>query len=261
MKSSPAKFTLVILLSIVFFPLHAQKGKRSFYEIKVYHFKEARQEKLIDAYLEKALLPGLHRAGIATVGVFKPIANDTAADKIVYVLSPLKSLDQLLSVGDKLKKDNAYLDAGKEFLDIPYDQPAFTRMETIVLQAFELAPAMTTPKLSGPKSERVYELRNYEGASEKLYRNKVKMFNAGGEIPLFERLGFNAVFYGEVIAGSHQPNLMYMTSFDNMQSRTEHWKAFVDSPEWKALVAMPEYKNNVSRLEAILTRATPYSDF
>jgi hypothetical protein len=36
----------------------------------------------------------------------------------------------------------------------------------------------------------------------------------GGEVPLFVRLGFNAVFYGEVIVGSHMPNLMYMTTFE-----------------------------------------------
>jgi hypothetical protein len=28
------------------------------------------------------------------------------------------------------------------------------------------------------------------------------MFNVGGEIDLFEQLGFNAVFYGEVISGA-----------------------------------------------------------
>ena len=39
------------------------------------------------------------------------------------------------------------------------------------------------------------------------------MFNAGGEIDIFTKLNFNAVFYGDVIVGSHMPNLMYLTCF------------------------------------------------
>ena len=73
------------------------------------------------------------------------------------------------------------------------------------------------------------------------------MFNKGNEIALFNRLGFNAVFYGEVLVGSKMPNLMYMTSFENRASRDAHWKAFSEDPEWKKLSAMSEYKNNVSK--------------
>lgn len=87
------------------------------------------------------------------------------------------------------------------------------------------------------------------------------MFNEGGEIPLFKRLQFNAVFYGEVIAGSRMPNLMYITSFENMADRDAHWQAFRDDAQWKELSAKPEYKNNVSRNETILTSPTDYSDY
>ena len=50
----------------------------------------------------------------------------------------------------------------------------------------------------------------------------------------FEKLGFNAVFFGDVISGSDMPNLMYMTTFVDRESRDAHWTAFVDSPEWKS---------------------------
>jgi hypothetical protein len=42
---------------------------------------------------------------------------------------------------------------------------------------------------------RVYELRSYESEKEVIHANKVNIFNAGGE-SLFNRLEFNAVFYG-----------------------------------------------------------------
>ena len=67
-------------------------------------------------------------------------------------------------------------------------------MENILLYAFPLAARMEAPRLSSPVSDKIYELRSYEGPTEKLYRNKVTMFNAGDEVGLFKRLGFNAVF-------------------------------------------------------------------
>jgi hypothetical protein len=87
------------------------------------------------------------------------------------------------------------------------------------------------------------------------------MFNDGDEIGLFATLNFNAVFYGEVMAGSRMPNLMYMTTFDNQASRDEHWKAFVAHPQWEKLKTSPEYQNNVSKADIMLLRPTEYSDY
>ena len=119
---------------------------------------------------------------------------------------------------------------------------------------------MIAPQLKGPKSERVYELRSYESASEKIYWNKVKMFNAGGEIKLFDRLGFNGIFYGEVVFGSKMPNLMYMTSFENKEERDLHWKTFGSDPAWKELSSKPGYQHNVSKHDITFLQATSYSD-
>ena len=88
------------------------------------------------------------------------------------------------------------------------------------------------------------------------------MFNEGGEIKLFKRLGFNAVFYASVVSGSKMPNLMYMITFENMTEHDAHWKAFGSSPEWKSLIAMPEYENkvSVSHIDSVLMHSTDYSD-
>jgi hypothetical protein len=87
------------------------------------------------------------------------------------------------------------------------------------------------------------------------------MFNEGGEIPLFKRLNFNAVFYASVISGSRMPNLMYMTSYESKADRDEHWKSFMTAPEWKVLSGLQEYQGNVSRNEQIFLHATAYSDY
>lgn len=246
----------------IFITVNAQRNAdREYYKLTVYHFSDRAQEEVLDAYLEYALLPALHRQKVQDVGVFKAIANDTAADKMLYVFMPFKSLKDMEKMEADINEDNAYRTVGDAYLNATYDKPPYTRMETIILYAFPLAPKMQLPQLKAAKTERVYELRSYESATEKIFRNKVKMFNEGGEVPLFKRLNFNAVFYSEVIAGSHMPNLMYMTTFENMQDRDAHWKAFVDDEEWKRLSSMPEYQHNVQHIDIIFLRPVPYSDF
>ncbi len=240
--------------------ISAQK-KQEFYEIKVYHFNTIEQENIIDKYYEKAFIPAAHKLGIKSIGVFKPIANDTATKKYIYVILPLASAEQMISIPSQLERNADYMKAGDEYINAPYTTPPYTRFESIFLKAFKTAPLIQLPKLSLPKAEHVYELRSYEGHTEKIYRNKVHMFNEGGEVPLFKRLNFNAVFYAEVITGSHMPNLMYMTSFENMKDRDAHWKTFGDDNEWKTLSAKPEYQKNVSKADIILMKATAYSDY
>ena len=86
------------------------------------------------------------------------------------------------------------------------------------------------------------------------------MFNEGGEIDVFTKLNYNAVFYGEVIAGAKMPNLMYMTTFENKEDRDAHWAAFGADPDWKRMSALPEYKNNVSHIDVTFLRPADYSD-
>jgi len=118
------------------------------------------------------------------------------------------------------------------------------------------------PALKAPVNERVYELRSYESPTDGLYKNKVQMFNEGGEIDLFKKLEFNAVFYADVLSGSRMPNLVYMVAFKDAASRQEHWKAFGESPEWKNISTDPKYRNNISvnHIDSYLLHRTSYSD-
>ncbi|MDR3712136.1 MAG: NIPSNAP family protein [Puia sp.] len=241
-------------------PATSAPPKREFYSIRVYQLKTKEQEQTVDKYLQAAFLPALHRLGIAQVGVFKALGNDTAAVRRIYLLIPFRSVDQFVKLPSLLEKDNQYLADGKDYLDAAHNDPPYSRIETILLQAFPDMPVLQAPALGTARSERIYELRSYEGPTEKLHANKVRMFNEGGEVPLFKRLGFNAVFYAEVLSGSHMPNLMYMTTFDNMASREAHWKTFGEDPFWKKLVASPEYQHNVSKADIFFLRPTDYSD-
>src|SRR5262249_41992440 len=132
-----------------------KKPMREFYQMTVYHFQNAEQEKVLDNYFQNALLPALHRIKINNVGVFKSWANDTTADKLVYVFIPFKSLEAVAELPSKLKGDADYLSAGAAYLNAAFNEPPYSRMETILLRAFPLAPQMQLPALQSEKKERV----------------------------------------------------------------------------------------------------------
>jgi hypothetical protein len=259
-------FSRFLVLPVVFFLLSSScfagnKPKREFYQLTVYRYTSAEQGTVLNNYLKNALLPALHKMGYKNIGVFQSLANDTAAVKMLYVFLTIKNLEEQSSIGEKLNNDKDYQLAGTDYINAPYTNPAYTRMEVIVLKAFPLAPQMQLPNLTAPKNERVYELRSYESATEKIFANKVKMFNEGGETVIFKRINANAVFYSEVIAGSHMPNLMYMTCYENKADRDAHWKAFSSDPAWKTLSALPEYQHNVAHNDISFIQPVEYSDF
>ena len=142
-------------------------ASRNYFELRVYHFASKDQEAIIDDFLRNALLPALHKNDRKTIGVFKPLANDTAADKKIYVLIPHKSINDFMELPKKLEKDKAYFSAGAAYFNAPYNKVVYSRMETILLYAFEGMPSMARPKLNGSKADNIYELRSYEGHTEK----------------------------------------------------------------------------------------------
>jgi NIPSNAP len=237
-------------------------AKPEYYALITYRITNQTQETAVDAYLRQAYLPALHRLGKKNIGVFKPVATDTASfGKVIFILVPFSSLADYEKISSKLEQDTQLEKDGSAYINARHNEKPYERIEITLMRAFTGMTAMEAPKLAGPRPERVYELRSYEAATEKLYRSKVKMFNAGDEIGLFKRLGFNAVFYAEVIAGSRMPNLVYMTTFDNKASRDEHWKAFVADAHWKHLLTLEEYKNTISKMDIWLLTPTEYSDY
>jgi hypothetical protein len=251
------KLSLIILFV---FATGAILTARDYYQIKVYNLKDKAQETVVDNYLKDAFLPALHKAGVKKVGVFKPVASDPTAGQKIFVFIPLKDLGQIEKLEIALQKDAAYQNAGASYINAPFDNPPYQRMESILLKAFSSQPDFFAPKFSTPKSEQIFELRSYQSATEKIYHKKVEMFNEGGESEIFKKIGANAVFYGEVLSGSEMPNLMYMTSYENMKSNEEHWKTFRDHPDWKKLSGMEEYKNTVSKITKYMLFPADYSD-
>jgi len=85
------------------------------------------------------------------------------------------------------------------------------------------------------------------------------MFNEGGELALFRKVGMNPVFFGQRLAGTRMPNLTYMLGFDDEAAQKAAWGRFLAHPEWKKMRSDPKYKDTVSKITNIVLKPTPYS--
>ncbi len=259
-KTLGQKLTSIIILFLLIISFSNQAYSRDFYQIKIYTLENEHQGMRMDNFLKNAYIPALHRAGISNVGVFKPVEDDDMAGKLIYVFIPFKSIKQFEQISNELNADKKFQKDGGDYIDAAHDNAPYERIESILLRSFKSMPNYGIPKHKTPPSERIYELRSYQGATEKLYEKKVEMFTDGGESKIFMDLGFQPIFFGEVISGSTMPNLMYLTTFENKASQDTHWDAFRAAPDWLTLKADKQYNNTVSNSEKFYLHPAEYSD-
>jgi len=253
-------FYLFLFLFTLSQSSYSKPKNKDFYQLRVYHLKDDSQVTMTDDFLKNAYLPALHRLGIKNIGVFKPITNDTASDKRIYVLIPFSSSEQWVTISDKINSDPAFNASAKDFVAADSKTPPYVRMESVLLEAFPKQPHLVFPEQKD--AERIFELRSYESPTLHLARKKMDMFNKD-EINIFNRLGFDPVFYGKVISGSRMPNLMYLPVFKSVEDRDAQWKVFSNDAKWKEISSDPENENkvSVSHIDSILMHSTDYSDY
>ncbi len=231
-----------------------------YFQLQIFSYEAAEQEAMLDAYFQDALLPVLHRSGIKNVGVFKPIDGLNERKDFMIVLTPFQSLAQFEQLPELLIKDAEYQQSAQAYINATHDNPPYNRIESMILRSFSATPQMALPELNTPRSERVYELRSYEAATEKLYNLKVEMFNEG-ESALFQELKFNPVFFCEVLSSAHMPHLIYMTTHADTAAQNANWDAFTGHPVWDRMKNMDRYQNTVSNITKYLLYPTEYSDY
>ena len=241
-------------------PQQAEGPGLDYFQLSKYNFQTAEQLSMLEDYFRQALLPALHRAGVRNVGVFKPIPGLNEEENFIMLMVPYKSLKHFEKTPFQLDKDPEYQEAATAYVDAPHDQAPYSRIESFLLRSFTYTPRLVLPDLSTPRSERVYELRSYEAATEKLYQLKVEMFNEG-ESAIFQKLKFNPVMFSEVLSSSHMPHLMYMTTHADTTAQKENWNAFRVHPDWEHMKQLERYQNTVSKITIYQLYPTEYSDY
>jgi hypothetical protein len=226
---------------------------REYYELRRYEIESEEQKAGFDAFMGATAIPALNRLGIAPVGVFYPWEGLSP----IYVLIPHDSASSVATLRSRLERDATFMEKGATFLDAPAEKPAYKRMTSSLMIAFEGMPHLERP-IWNPG--RVLQLRVYESPSVKTGQKKIEMFNTG-EIDIFRKTGLNPVFFGETLVGDKMPNLTYMLVFNDMDERKANWKRFVSSPEWKKLSSIPEYadKKILCGITNLFLRPADYS--
>ncbi len=231
-------------------PSFAVPVAREFYTLRRYALQMGPQTALAEGYFSDALLPALTRLGFGPVGAFKlDIGPDTPA---YYLLVPGSSANELAVMDIRLAHDETFLKAAEPFWAAPARSPAFHRVESSLLLAFEGWPRLTSPASSATKARRIFQLRTYESPSHAAHVRKVEMFNQG-EFEIFQRTGLHPVFFGETLIGPGMPSLTYMLSFADTHELETNWAAFSTDPAWKKLQTSPRYAyeaivSNISNL-------------
>lgn len=231
---------------------------REYYELRRYHLRSGPQVKLTHDYLRQALLPALNRLGVSPVGVFNTVLGPESPTLHLLLPSPL--LETLADLRFRLQQDAAYLQAGSAFLSAPASSPAYIRVESELMIAFQGRPRLTVPPVTAARGARVFELRTYESPTDRDHERKVEMFHSG-EFDVFEKAGFWQVFYGDKLVGPRLPNLTYMLGFPNLAARDNMWAAFGSAPDWKKLTSSPRFnfEETVCNITNIILSPTPYS--
>lgn len=231
---------------------NAKRRSGEFYEWRTYKLQNNDQKSLTQAYLQEAFIPAANRSGIDTVGVFEELEHSTEDKLNVLIVYP--SIQHFSGLALRLKADKTYQSAAAEYLSATRTNPAYERIESSFLSAFEGIPHIEIPE----KTDRIFELRRYESHSEYKGAQKIKMFNEG-ELAIFRETGLHPVFFGQTLIGSQLPNLTYMITFRDMEEHDRNWKKFSDHPDWIAMKDLPEYKNTVSKITRTFLKPLPFS--
>ena len=209
-------------------------------------------------YLKVVSVPAMNRIGISPVGVFTVAFGPDSPT--FWVLLPHKDFASIVTLDAKLQADHDYKTLGAEHQARPASNPAYVRIESQIMVAFDGIPVLESPAGPNAGAARVFELRTYESHSKAAHRKKIEMFNTG-EIGIFRRTGLAPVFFGSNLIGQKLPSLTYMLVFEDLAAREKNWGQFVTDPEWKTLSTTPGFTDaeTVTNITSFILRPTAFS--
>jgi len=236
----------------------ADDGKQ-FYEVRSYVLGEKGDADAIDGYLQNALLPALERQGIGPVGVFTNAPSDSERNpRVVVTVIPYASVDLISKINATVEADGQFQSDAKEYLGRGPKESPYQRIQSELLVAMKCWPEVKVPEEALGNQERVFELRVYESANERIGHLKVEMFNEG-EVPIFLDCNITPIFIGQAVVGQYTPNLTYLTMYPSDDARKESWKQFFRHPDWKVLSGLEKYKGTVSKIHKYVLSPKSYS--
>jgi hypothetical protein len=226
-------------------------------ELRRYHLRQGALAARFAAYAKDALVPALGRAGLAPVGAWNVAVGPD--QPTVHLLIPHPDGGSVVTLAARLEADAEYRKAAAASLALPPVDPPYLSCDSSLHAAVPTLPGVEKPAGAAAGPDRVFELRTYRSATEAASRRKVEMFEEGGELALFRRVGLHTVFFGRDLVADGIPSLTYMVVFADAAAREKAWAAFRDHPEWARMRDDPRYADTVSQIDSTLLRPTGYS--
>ncbi|HID24764.1 MAG TPA: NIPSNAP family containing protein, partial [Planctomycetaceae bacterium] len=131
-------------------------GQRHFFELRQYHLLPGPKKSRFNAFLQEAMIPALNRLGVGPVGAFSPKYGPNKPT--LYLLLPHPSLESVLTLAERLLADRQFCQAGAEIVDAPLADPAYLRVESSLLVAFDELPTLQVPSQKKEGKPRIFEL-------------------------------------------------------------------------------------------------------
>jgi hypothetical protein len=226
-------------------------------ELRRYRLRSGALATRFAAYAKDALVPALGRAGLAPIGAWNVAVG--ADQPTLHLLLPHPDAQSVVTLDSRLEGDAEYRKAAAASLALPPVDPPYLGCESSLIAAVPAFPGVVKPTGDAAGPGRVFELRTYRSATEAAGRRKIEMFEEGGELALFARVGLRTVFFGRDVVGPGLPSLTYMLVFADEASREKAWAAFRDHPEWVKMRDDPRYAETVSLIDSAILRPTDYS--
>lgn len=239
--------------------MQGANAQPAIFELRYHQLRNSQdgQMQRLSDFLRDVHAPALARSGGRLEGAF---ANLVAPNgPFVLALASHASMQAYGASIDKLAADKAYQ---KELAALDAKGGlSYVRVESSLLRAFPAMPAAVPLPIEQNRPPRVFELRTYESNSPVTLARKIAMFEEGGEIAIFRRVGITPVFFAEMLVGRQMPNLTYLVAYDSLAGREQAWTRFLADPEWLKLRVKPGLSDAeiVSNISNVLLRPLPFS--
>ena len=261
MKNKISILLFSMLIATFIFTGCESKGKgdslqKQIYEWRIYTLTG--EGAVLDDFFKEALIPAYNRLGISAgaFSLYTPEGKEREEAEQRYLLFVYPDLNTYNKVRQAIWNDRDFLNAARPFFETTAPNPVYSEYETYLCEAFDKIPEMRMPD----KNRSLFEFRCYHSPNEEANLRKIKMFN-DEEIDLFDEVGIHSVCYGEILAGTHQPALIYLTWHQDEATRNNAWSAFSSHPDWARMKNDPQYKNTATNNIVKLLSPMPYSQF
>lgn len=233
----------------------ADTTKPQYFQLQYFHLRNGTQTQRTNDFFQHIYAPALAKLGLPPFGFFQPVIGESSPYWLVLLSLP--TLEAIETIPARLAQDPDYAKASEKFLA---GDPPYVRREITLLRAFNSMPALILPPAK-ENTSRIFEIRTYESNTSATLKRKVAMFESGGEIGIFERLGMSPVFFSQTIVGRNMPSLTYMLAYDDLAARDRVWKAFGADPEWQKLRSLPGNSDAeiVSNISNMIVRPAAFS--